>query len=262
MRGRANSVVHGAEHGVTDHVELQFIGCGDAFGSGGRFQTCLHIRGAGDSILIDCGASSLIAMKRAGVDPSEIGWILLTHLHGDHFGGLPFLVLNCQFSRRTRALVVAGPPGVATRVQAAMEVFFPGSSGISRRFPLEFIELTERASTQVGPSTVTPFTVRHPSGAPSYALRVQYGQKVIAYSGDTEWTESLVDVARGADLFVCEAYFFEKEIPYHLSYRALVKQRGRLECRRLILTHMSQEVLDRARELEIEAAEDGQIVRF
>jgi ribonuclease BN (tRNA processing enzyme) len=199
-------------------------------------------------------------MKRAGVDPSEIGWVLLTHLHGDHFGGVPFLILDAQFSRRTRPLVIAGPPGTRARMEAAMEVFFPGSSRVSRRFAAEFVELAERVASPVGPVTATPFEVAHASGAPSYALRVEYGGKVIVYSGDTEWTESLVEAARGADLFVCEAYFFEKKIKYHLDYRTLRDQRERLGCRRLILTHMSQDMLDRLAESEIESATDGQIV--
>ena len=241
-------------------IQLQFLGSGDAFGSGGRFQTCLLLRGAGGSLLIDCGASSLIAMKRAGVDPGEIGWVLLTHLHGDHFGGLPFMVLDGQFSRRTRPLVVAGPPGTRARVEAAMEVFFPNSSLLTRRFAVEFVELAERVSAAVGPARVTPFEVAHASGAPNYALRVEYDGKVVAYSGDTEWTESLVDAARGADLFVCEAYFFEKKIKYHLDYATLRDQRKQLDCKRIILTHMSQDMLDRLDESEMEWATDGQIV--
>ena len=241
-------------------LQLQFLGSGDAFGSGGRFQTCVLLSGAGGSLLIDCGASSLIAMKRAGVDPGEIGWVLLTHLHGDHFGGLPFMVLEGQFSRRTRPLVVAGPPGTRARVEAAMEVFFPGSSRVERRFALEFVELAERVATAVGPATVTPFPAEHASGAPAYALRVEYGGKVIVYSGDTEWTESLVDAARGADLFVCEAYFFEKKIKFHLDYVTLRDQRKRLECSRIILTHMSQDMLGRLEEAEMESASDGQVV--
>lgn len=213
-------------------ITLQFLGAGDALGSGGRFQTCLLLRGPGGSLLLDCGASSLIAMKRAGVDPSEIGWVLLTHFHGDHFGGLPFVILDGQFSRRTRPLVVAGPPGVEARVKAAMEVLFPGSAGVTRRFPVEFVELPDRTPTLVGPATVTPFSVQHPSGAPAYALRVEYSGKVLAYSGDTEWTESLVEAARGTDLFVCEAYFFDKPIKYHLDYRTLREHRPRpLEAR-------------------------------
>ena len=97
------------------------------------------LRGPDGALLIDCGASSLVAMKRAGVDPGEIGWVLLTHLHGDHFGGVPFMVLDGQFTRRTRPLVVAGPPGTRARVETAMEVLFPGSSRVERRFAVEFV---------------------------------------------------------------------------------------------------------------------------
>jgi ribonuclease BN (tRNA processing enzyme) len=241
-------------------VRLEFLGSGDAFGSGGRYQTCLHLTGPGGSVLIDCGPSSLIAMKRAGVDPSGIGWVLLTHLHGDHFGGLPFLVLDGQFSRRTLPLVVAGPPGTRERLEAAMEVFFPGSTRVSRSFPTDVVELPERVTSSVGPVTVTPFVVAHAAGAPSYALRVDYGGRVVTYSGDTEWTESLVEAAQGADLFVCEAYFFEKRIKYHLDYRTLRDQRSRLGCRRIILTHMSRDMLGHLGEVDLEWAEDGTTV--
>jgi len=82
-----------------DQDRIQFLGSGDAFGSGGRFQTCLHLSGPSEPVLMDCGASSLIALRRAGLDPSEIGCVLLTHLHGDHFGGLPFLILDGQFMK-------------------------------------------------------------------------------------------------------------------------------------------------------------------
>jgi ribonuclease BN (tRNA processing enzyme) len=241
-------------------VELAFIGSGDAFGSGGRFQTCLLLSGDGEPLLIDCGASSLIALKRARVDPSAIGSILLSHLHGDHFGGLPFLILDGQFSRRTRPLVVAGPPGVKIRVDAAMEVLFPGSTRVTRRFATDFVELPERAATTVGPARVTAFGVEHASGAPSYALRVEYGGKVITYSGDCEWTESLLDAARGADLFVCEAYAFDRKIRYHLDYRTLREHLPSIGCRRLILTHMGPEMLSRLADVDVEHAEDGQRV--
>ena len=241
-------------------VELQFIGSGDAFGNGGRFQTCLRLSGGAEPILIDCGASSLIALKRAGLDPGKIGWVLLTHLHGDHFGGVPFLILDGQFTRRTRPLVVAGPPGVAERVEAAMEAFFPASTRVGRRFPVEFVELAEGRASAIGPATVTAFAVAHASGAPSYALRVSYGGAVIAYSGDTEWTERLVDAARDADLFVCEAYTFERKIKYHLDYRTLDEHLPRIGCRRLILTHMGPDMLGRLGEIVVEHAEDGRSV--
>jgi ribonuclease BN (tRNA processing enzyme) len=245
-----------------DPIRFQFLGSGDAFGSGGRLQTCFLLAGMSDSVLIDCGASSLIAMKRSGVDPSEIGWIILSHLHGDHFGGLPFLILDGQFSRRIRPLVIAGPPGVRDRVESAMEVLFPGSSRVSRRFAVEFVELADRVPSTIGPATVTPFLVEHACRAPPYALRIEYGGKVIAYSGDTEWSENLIDAARDTDLFVCEAYFFDKRVKYHLDYRTLLDQREQLGCRRLLLTHMSEDMLRHVEDLEVEYAEDGRIIEL
>ena len=94
-------------------VEVQFVGSGDAFGSGGRFQTCIALRARGDLFLVDFGASSLIAMQQLGIDPNDVSKILITHLHGDHFGGLPFLLLHAQHvSKRTAPLTIAGPPGL------------------------------------------------------------------------------------------------------------------------------------------------------
>jgi ribonuclease BN (tRNA processing enzyme) len=241
-------------------VALRFVGSGDAFGTGGRFQTCLHLSGADGAVLIDCGASSLIAMKRQGVDPGEVSAVLLSHLHGDHFGGVPFLILDAQFSRRTRPLLIAGPRGVRGRVEAALEAFFPGSTAVQRKFDVEFVELADREALRAGPATVTAFPVVHASGAPPHALRVEYGGRAIAYSGDTEWTESLIEAARDADLFVCEAYTFDRPVKFHLDYKTVEGQAERLGARRIILTHMGREMLAREAEARFERAHDGLVV--
>src|SRR5919202_3365858 len=160
-------------------------------------------------------------------------------------------------SRREKPLVVAGPPGTENRINEAMEALYPGSSQTQREFTLEFVELPSATATTIGPLVVTPYDVVHPSGAPSYALRVACNDKVIAYSGDTEWTDTLIQAAQGADLFICDCYFFEKGGWYHLDYQTLLERRTELECRRLILTHMSDEMLRRIQNLDIEGAEDG-----
>jgi ribonuclease BN (tRNA processing enzyme) len=241
-------------------VELQFLGSGDAFGSGGRFQACLLLRTTSANVLVDCGATSLVAMKRSGVKPSEIDAVLVSHLHGDHFGGLPFLILDGQFSRRERPLVIAGPPGLRTRVMDAMEVLFPGSSSVDRRFPMELVQLAEQRSAQIGSIVVTAFEVDHASGAPAFALRIECDRKIIAYSGDSAWTDNLIEVSRRADVFVCEAYFSEKKIRYHLDYATLVANRSRIDCKRVILTHMSEDILDRT-DCVFERADDGLVVQ-
>jgi ribonuclease BN (tRNA processing enzyme) len=238
-------------------VSLTFLGSGDAFGSGGRLQACFLLDGPAGGVLVDCGTTALPAMKRAGIDPGGIGTVLISHLHGDHFGGLPFLILDGQFSRRALPLTVAGPAGVAARVRQAQEVLFPGSAGTRQRFALDFVELGERRETAVGPVRVTAFPVVHPSGAPPLALRVQYGDRVLAYSGDTEWTDALLEAAEGADLFVCEAYRFDRRVPYHLDWATLRANLDRLRCRRVVLTHLSQDMLARRGEVDLPCAEDG-----
>jgi ribonuclease BN (tRNA processing enzyme) len=104
---------------------------------------------------------------------------------------------------------------------------------------------------------VTPYEVVHPSGAPSYALRIECAGKVVAYSGDTEWTDILIQTAQEADLFVCECNFFEESPGNHLDYQTLLDHRAKLECCRLVLTHMGDEMLRKIQSLDIEVAEDG-----
>ncbi|MGH3502003.1 MAG: MBL fold metallo-hydrolase [Nocardioidaceae bacterium] len=238
-------------------MRVQFVGSGDAFGSGGRFQTCIWVQAGDFTVLVDCGASSLIAMRRLGLDPGEVDAVLLSHLHGDHFGGVPFLVLDAQFSRRVRPLTVAGPPGVEDRVVSCMENLFPGSSTARRRFETQFLEIPgDLTPVRVGPTTVSGAEVIHASGGPPLALRVEVDGKTLAYSGDTGWSDALVTVAREADLFVCEAYFYDKKIPYHLDYATLREHLPGLKARRVVLTHMSIDMLERL-PLGVQAAHDG-----
>jgi ribonuclease BN (tRNA processing enzyme) len=239
-------------------IEVLFLGSGDAFGSGGRFQTCISVRTSSDRFLVDCGASSLIPMKQARIDPREVSKILVTHLHGDHFGGIPFFVLDAQLvTKRTGPLTIIGPPGLRARVTAAMEVLFPGSASARRNFDLRFVELPPRTATTVDGIVATAFPVINASGATPYALRVEAEGRVIACSGDTEWTPALVEAARDADLFICEAYFFDKKAKGHLDYSTFLSRRRDFSCGRVVVTHMSEEMLERSHEIDDIPAADG-----
>ena len=239
-------------------VSVKFLGSGDAFGSGGRLQICILIEAAGAKFLLDCGASALISMKRFGVSSADIDKILITHLHGDHFGGIPFFILDSQLiSKRTKPLLIAGPPSIKDRIYSAMEIMFPGSSRVKQKFRIEFQELQAGARTEMDQVFVTAEGVAHASGSPSYALRIECAGKSIVYSGDTEWTDNLIKVVRGADLFIAEAYFYEKKIKFHLDYQTLMEKKDKLGCKRIILTHMSDDMLGRLDSLELEYAIDG-----
>jgi ribonuclease BN (tRNA processing enzyme) len=245
-------------------VTVTFAGSGDAFGSGGRYQACIHLRPPGGAapLLLDCGATSLSALRRSGLDPGEIAAIFVSHLHGDHFGGLPFLILNGQFAGRTQPLTVVGPPGTARRLAEAMECMFPGSGAVRRRFPVDTIELRPGAAVTAAGVRATAFPADHPSGAPALALRLTLGGKVVAYTGDTAWTDVLIEVAAGADLLIAEAYYRDKNVPYHLRHADLAARRGRLASRRTVLTHMSDDMLDHLDQACFETAEDGLVLHI
>lgn len=242
-------------------VEVRFVGSGDAFGSGGRFQTCFAVTASDDFFLVDCGASSLIAMRQQGLDPRDVSKVLITHLHGDHFGGLPFFLLDAHFvSNREAPLTLAGPPGLEERLRRAMEVLFVGSSKMERGFDLRFVELAPRTPTTIDGVVVTAFPAAHFSGAPSYSLRVEVDGKVFVYSGDTQWTDTLIEASAGADLFACECYVFDEDVPLHNSYRQIMDHRQQLTCKRIVLTHMSDLMLSRLHEVELPTSEDGKTV--
>jgi ribonuclease BN (tRNA processing enzyme) len=239
-------------------MEIRFIGSGDAFGSGGRYQTCIRVRAAGLTVLVDCGATSLTAMKAQRVDPGETDAVVVTHLHGDHFGGLPFLVLDGQFSRRTRPLRVVGPVGTAARLHTVMEALYPGSTGVRRRFEVTVEEVPGTGQAHhAGPLVVRAFEVDHASGAPALAVRVELGGATFGYSGDTAWTDTLPRAADGADLFACEAYTYGRPVPYHLDYATLRERLPDLGAARVVLTHLGPAMLANLAEIAEPTAYDG-----
>ena len=239
-------------------MRVRFAGTGDAFGSGGRWQTCICLSGEGQVLLVDCGATSLVALKAQGLDPGAVDAVAVTHLHGDHFGGLPFLILDGQFSGRSAPLQVAGPPGIRARLAEAMEVLFPGSSRARRRFKVGVSELrTDGTAARLGAATVRGWEVEHACGAPPLALRVELGGTTFAYSGDTQWTPALAEAAHGADLLAAEAYTFDRPVRYHLDYQTLRAHLGEIHARRVVLTHMSPAMLTRLADTDLPAAYDG-----
>jgi ribonuclease BN (tRNA processing enzyme) len=242
---------------------VTFAGCGDAFGSGGRLQTCIHVRADGTSpVLLDCGATSLTALKRCGLDPGEVSAVVISHLHGDHFGGLPFLVLDGQFAGRADPLTVIGPPGTAARLRAAMECLFPGSSTAQRRFAVQVRELAPGSTVQAAGVQAAAWAADHPSGAPALCLRLAVGGKVIGYTGDTAWTASLTEVAAEADLLIAEAYYRDKPVPHHLRLADLEAHRAELGSRRIILTHLSADMLAASSHHRYQIASDGLSLRI
>jgi ribonuclease BN (tRNA processing enzyme) len=244
---------------------VTFLGTGDAFGSGGRLQTCFHVQTPESAFLIDCGATACLSMKRHGIRADDLDAVLVSHFHADHFAGVAFLLLESRVVKRSRRLVLGGPPGLGERVETSMNVLFPGA-GTGYEFPIEYHEYPAAAPVDVGVARVTAFPVEHAPSTMPHALRIEVGDLVIAYSGDTQWTDTLVEVARGADLFICEVSGYDGPNAIHLDYTTLLEHRAAFDCRRLVLTHMGEDVLAHvdqvAERLDARAASDGLVIRI
>ena len=247
-------------------MKLMIVGSGDAFGSGGRSNTCFWLETAKGTLVVDFGASALPALKARALEPNRIDAIILSHLHGDHFGGLPFLLLDAQFlSRREKPLLIAGPPGTRARLDAALEVFFPKSTGSKWRFPWTVEEIPVGVESNVLGHSLITAEVIHQSGAPSTALRLSDGERIFAYSGDTEWTDALKPIANEADLFVCECYAYAGKLTGHTSWEILRTKIPELNAQRLMVTHMNPSVLRRLDEIKnagVLIADDGLVLEF
>jgi ribonuclease BN (tRNA processing enzyme) len=242
-------------------MDVTIVGSGDAFGSGGRLQSCYHVATGENEFLIDCGATALIGMQRLGLDPDRVSTIFISHLHGDHFAGLVWFLLHAHYvTERTAPLTIVGPAGIAQRFATAAEALFPKSTEIKLRFEMTFLQHAERIPRDIGGVRVTPFEVCHPSGAPPYALRFEAGGKVLAFSGDTKWVDSLLAAADGADLFIIECFRYNDRVGHHMTWRDIEANIDRMGARRVLLTHMSDDMLSNRRHVHdgrVLLAEDG-----
>lgn len=243
---------------MADNVELAFLGCGDAFGSGGRLNTCFHVNAGTSRFLIDCGATSLVALHRNGLTTDDIDTILITHFHGDHYGGLPFLFLDAAIQRkRERPLEVVTPEDGPDRTRRLMELLYPGTSSAMDKLDLRFHCYESYRTVELDSLNVTAYPVMHSDEARSHGLRIEVEDRVIGFSGDTSWTDELGNIAENAHLMICECNFFEMQTPNHLDYRTLEQHLPELNANRIILNHLGNEMLENLDRVSLTCAEDG-----
>jgi ribonuclease BN (tRNA processing enzyme) len=240
-------------------VRVTILGAGDAFASHGHFQAGYVIETGDKKILMEAGPALLPALKRAGFDPADFDMVLISHLHGDHFAGLPFLILDYMWENKLkRPLTIAGPKRLEQRTWTLFETMF-------RNFPeervarkLKFVVLEPRKTKSFDGVELSTIRTPHTKPDVSLAFRLRVDGKTVVFSGDTGWTEELVPFAEGADLFICECTYFESaHLNFHLNYPQLAELRPRFKVGRMVLTHLGREVLDRRREVGIGTAVDG-----
>lgn len=238
---------------------IRFIGSGDAFGSGGRLQTCILVDSPGLRFAIDFGTTSLIGLKQQGIDHNTIDVIFLTHLHGDHCGGIPFLILDAMLdAKRDRPLTIAGPSNTQSHLAKLQEALFPGSDVMVPKFPMHYEEISPNDTTTLQGLTITAVEARHTRQTNPLSLKIETKEKSVAYTGDGEYTDALANLVSGVDLLVAESYFYTKSVRWHLNYPDIAK----LSAKQKILTHMHSDMLERVDDVPETCAYDGLVMSF
>src|SRR5690606_23724521 len=148
----------------------------------------------------------------------DIDTIVISHFHGDHYGGVPFLLLEEAIQRREEPLTIISPPTGRERITRLLDQLYP-STEVLGSLNLMFKTYIPDGVLQADHLEVTAFPVVHTPDTLPHGLRIGIGGKVISYSGDTAWTPMLIELAREADLFICECNFFDSEIKGHLNYK-------------------------------------------
>jgi len=248
---------HTASNGAP--VTVTLLGTGDAFASFGRCQAGYLIDAPGGRILMEAGPGLMPALKSHGVAPDSFDLLLISHLHGDHFGGLPFLILDYIWETpRKKVLTIAGPARLEQRTWLLMRTMFPHFELDKVKHKLKFVVLEPGSSTRLGKFKVSAIRSPHTKPEISLSLRIDGGGKSIVFSGDSGWNDELVELSAGADLFLCECTYYESaHLKFHLNYPLLAANRDKFKVRRMVLTHLGREVLSREDEIDLEMGYDG-----
>jgi ribonuclease BN (tRNA processing enzyme) len=223
-------------HPSDRRVRLTVIGCSGSFPGPESAASCYLVEAEGHRVLLDLGSGALGALARH-MSIYDVDAVLLSHLHPDHC----FDLASFHVARRYHPdgvpprIPVYGPPGVARRMAEANGVERP--SGLEGEF--DFREFRDGGCYDLGPLRVTVALVAHP--VPCFAMRVEHDGGSFVYSGDTGPCGALVELARGADLLLCEASYLDgaKNPPdLHMTGRDAGEHAASAGVGRLVLTHI------------------------
>jgi len=217
-------------------LDLTFIGTGNAFAPTRYWSSFL----ANGRFLFDAPPTLLPHLKKLGKDPGAIDVIFISHFHGDHYFGLPFLLLEyAELAPRSSDLTIVGPPGIAKRMQSVTDLAFSNVFRKDRGYHLDFIEAHDGKGVDLGSCSFEAVEVEHVPNLRAFGYRVTTPDGVIAYSGDTVMCPPLVPLAQDADVFVVECSCWAESCGPHLNPRNILELRARISPKtQFILTHI------------------------
>jgi ribonuclease BN (tRNA processing enzyme) len=251
---------------------LTVIGSADAFNSAGRSHSCYLVEAErAQPMMVDFGATALSALRRAGREPTEIDAFMITHLHGDHIGGFPFLLIDGMFNLlRSVPMEIVGPVMTEERLLSVFRVEYGEVADFQKPFDVHVSEIEPGQEISIAGYAVRAFPASHmdPPEKPLCVRITGPDGRSIAFSGDTEMCEGLMDAAEGADLLVAECTALRPPAGRHCTWedwRSALKTVG---AGRVLLTHLGREVRAKIPQLlkehkggvPLAFAEDGMVI--
>ncbi len=221
---------------------VAFLGTGDAFGSGGRKNISILAEIGTQGVLLDCGPHILSALKQSGRSTNDIDMVLISHFHGDHCSGVPFLLLEASIlQKRTKPLIIVGPPKIKENITRLYSALYANVSKEELPFSCEFISILPSKRHEINGIIIKAYKMSHTPEAQAY--RIDSNDISIAYSGDTGWTENLIPLVKDTQLAILECNSFDTELQIHLNFHQVSQLHSLTD--RLALIHIGPEVLDR-----------------
>ena len=223
---------------MSQPLDLLFLGSGNGFAPGGRFYSSFLLNGR---YLFDASPAALPQLRRAGVPPEAIDAVFISHFHGDHFLGLPFLLLDyAHVSHRTAPLTIIGPPGIEQRLALVSDATFPNLLHKERTYTIEYVEAGDGRSGRVGDLSFVARRVQHAESLECFGYRVEIAGRTLAYSGDTSLCDALVALGDETDVFVMECSCWDPPCgSYHMTLDDIRDLRRRVGPEpTFVLTHL------------------------
>lgn len=217
-------------------LDLRFIGTGNAFAPGGSCWNGFVLEGR---YLFEAPPQALQSLNAMGVDANDLDAVILSHHHGDHFLGLPFLFLQWKALNRTRPVRIIGPENTRKLAVEIGEHVYPWL--FETDFEVEWEEVTHGRRSTVGALSLTSIGVKHDrrlSG--SLGFEIGLAGRRIGYTGDSAMCDAVLDLARGSQVLISECASVDEDIPTHMNLRddiPLVREAMQSDAR-LILTHL------------------------
>jgi len=242
---------------MNDDYYLQVIGSGDAFHSGAKFHTSYFYHTPNHNFLIDCGATTLLGLKKLNISTNNIDTIIISHFHGDHFGGLPFLLLEMnKLEQRNKPLQIVVPKSEKNKIRHLFTLLYPGAEDTLDKLDITYLNFEKQVF--IGDIIIESFAVNHAPNISCFGLSIADKKKKLAFSGDTEWCENLIPLAKDSNLFLCECNFYDQNIKGHLNYVQIKNNVSLIKSEKIILTHAGNSMLER-KNIDLEIASDGDI---